>query len=77
MKLSFNEENLTGLWAKLPGLLRNGALALPDGGMEKIVDLLRLTHSSLNRPNNRQCGFTPLLAFATSSVLTVKDNFIS
>ena len=43
MKLSVNEEKLTGFWAKLPGLLRNGALALalPDGGTGKIVILLR------------------------------------
>ena len=35
MKLSVNEAKLTCLWAKLSGLSRNGAVALPDGGMEK------------------------------------------
>ena len=77
MKLSVNEEKLTGFWAKLPGLSRNGALALAlsDGGKGKIVVLLRFIRPWTARIT--VCVDSHLLALVTSSILTVKDNFIS
>ena len=48
-------------------------MALPDGGMEKIVVLLRFNIVDLEPPEYRLCGFTSILELVTSSVLTVKE----